>query len=269
MVVNGAEVKMAEINFLCVRKDVRTKKLAPMLIKEITRRVNLQDIWQAIYTTGITIPTPFAQPQYWHRNLNPQKLVDVGFSYCPSGTTNAQFTRMHRLPKETTLNLRPMKESDAGKVCDLINDHMRQMYKVHITFDEEEIKHFFLPKEDVVYSYLVEADKGEITDFTSFYVLKSSILGDLKYNVLNSCYNFYTVAQGHNNAERFKTLVKDALILCKHTFNYDVYNMTEVMQNSLVTDQLLFKPGDGILSHYIYNWRQRSIEANQVGITLV
>jgi len=34
-------MKMAEINYLCVHKQLRQKKLAPVMIKEITRRVNL------------------------------------------------------------------------------------------------------------------------------------------------------------------------------------------------------------------------------------
>ena len=37
---------MVEINFLCVHKKLRTKRLAPVLIKEITRRVNLEGVWQ-------------------------------------------------------------------------------------------------------------------------------------------------------------------------------------------------------------------------------
>lgn len=37
---------MVEINFLCVHKKLRSKRLAPVLIKEITRRVNICDIWQ-------------------------------------------------------------------------------------------------------------------------------------------------------------------------------------------------------------------------------
>lgn len=36
---------MAEINFLCVHKQLRSHRLAPVLIKEITRRVNICDIW--------------------------------------------------------------------------------------------------------------------------------------------------------------------------------------------------------------------------------
>ena len=47
--VNGTLVSMAEINFLCVHKKLRSKRLAPVLIKEVTRRINRLDIWQAVY----------------------------------------------------------------------------------------------------------------------------------------------------------------------------------------------------------------------------
>ena len=43
--VDGKKVKMAEINFLCVYKKLRDKRLAPVLIKEVTRRVNMRKIW--------------------------------------------------------------------------------------------------------------------------------------------------------------------------------------------------------------------------------
>lgn len=45
MIVNGIEVMMAEVNFLCVHKKLRKLRLAPVLIKEVTRRINLCDIW--------------------------------------------------------------------------------------------------------------------------------------------------------------------------------------------------------------------------------
>ena len=56
--VHDALKKMVEINFLCVHKKLRSKRLAPVLIKEITRRVNCQGIFQAVYTAGVVLPTP-------------------------------------------------------------------------------------------------------------------------------------------------------------------------------------------------------------------
>ncbi|KAG2464939.1 NMT2 tetradecanoyltransferase, partial [Polypterus senegalus] len=50
--------KMVEINFLCVHKKLRSKRVAPVLIREITRRVNLEGIFQAVYTAGVVLPKP-------------------------------------------------------------------------------------------------------------------------------------------------------------------------------------------------------------------
>ena len=51
MRVRGRSIHMAEINFLCVHKKLRDKRLAPVLIKEVTRRINRRDIWQAAYVS--------------------------------------------------------------------------------------------------------------------------------------------------------------------------------------------------------------------------
>jgi glycylpeptide N-tetradecanoyltransferase len=61
------ELETVEINFLCVHKQLRSKRLAPLLIQEITRRVNVENIWQAVYTAGILIPKPFSVTRYYHR----------------------------------------------------------------------------------------------------------------------------------------------------------------------------------------------------------
>jgi len=58
--------KMVEINFLCVHKKLRSKRVAPVLIREITRRVNLKGIFQAVYTAGVVLPKPIATCRYMH-----------------------------------------------------------------------------------------------------------------------------------------------------------------------------------------------------------
>ena len=51
---------MVEINFLCVHKRLRNKRVAPVLIKEITRRVHCEGLFQAVYTAGVLLPKPVA-----------------------------------------------------------------------------------------------------------------------------------------------------------------------------------------------------------------
>lgn len=56
--------KMVEINFLCVHKKLRSKRVAPVLIREITRRVNQTSIFQAVYTAGVVLPKPIGTCRY-------------------------------------------------------------------------------------------------------------------------------------------------------------------------------------------------------------
>jgi len=63
------EIKMAEINFLCVHKKLREKRLAPVLIMEVTRRVNLEGIWQAVYTAGRLLPKPVASCRLFKKKI--------------------------------------------------------------------------------------------------------------------------------------------------------------------------------------------------------
>lgn len=56
--------RMVEINFLCVHKKLRSKRVAPVLIREITRRVNLEGIFQAVYTAGVVLPKPVSTCRY-------------------------------------------------------------------------------------------------------------------------------------------------------------------------------------------------------------
>ena len=46
--VHDVVMEVAEVNFLCVHKKLRSKRLAPVLIKEITRRVNHTGVFQAV-----------------------------------------------------------------------------------------------------------------------------------------------------------------------------------------------------------------------------
>ena len=104
---------------------------------------------------------------------------------------------------------------------------------------------------------LVENEAGEVTDFISFYTLNSSILQHVEFNKLYAAYAFYNFTNSQD-PERLKKLMKDALIVAKKN-DYDVFNMTEVLKHKWVTNELMFKPGDGLLAHYLYNWRIKQI----------
>lgn len=78
---------VCNVNFLCVHTKLRKKRLAPVLIKEMVRRMNLMDVWHAVYSSEEAFPMPFSQSQTFLRTLNPKKLVDTGFTSCPNTIT--------------------------------------------------------------------------------------------------------------------------------------------------------------------------------------
>jgi glycylpeptide N-tetradecanoyltransferase len=97
--VCGEKLKTVEINFLCVLKQLRSKRMAPVLISEITRRVHLHGIFQAVYTAGVVIPKPVGTCRYWHRSLNPKKLIEVKFSHLNQRMTLARTIKLYKLPE--------------------------------------------------------------------------------------------------------------------------------------------------------------------------
>ena len=86
-----------EINFLCVHKKLRSKRLAPVLIKEVTRQCHLTGIFQAIYTGGTVIPTPVS---------------------CARSVLSRPGTGFHRILKRATLLRKPYRAERFNALID-------------------------------------------------------------------------------------------------------------------------------------------------------
>lgn len=259
------EVDVVEINFLCVHKKLRSKRLAPVLIKEVTRRVNLTGVFQAVYTAGSVLPVPVSSARYHHRNLNPKKLVRVGFSRLGQRMTMARMQKLYKLPDKPVLNLRPMERKDVAGVHKLLNGYLAK-FELKILFTEEEIAHWLLPRPNVVNSYVIsKKDGGEetVTDLVSFYHLPSSILHH--DDTLYAAYSFYNVA----TSVPLVDLMKDALILARTNGKTDVFNALNLMDNDEFLEELKFGLGDGNLQYYIYNWACPDMPPQKNGIVLL
>ncbi|RMD43882.1 hypothetical protein DV735_g1207, partial [Chaetothyriales sp. CBS 134920] len=261
---------VVEINFLCVHKKLRSKRLTPVLIKEITRRCHLTGIYQAIYTAGVILPTPVGSCRYFHRSLNWLKLYQVGFSPLPPHSTEKRMIQRNRLPDETSLpGWRAVKPSDIDAVHDLLDRYLKRMQLAQ-EFTREEIEHWFFnkhtnPDEQVVWAFVVEQE-GKITDFASFYGLESSVLGDASklYDKIKAAYLFYYASETaftDNEKElksRLQAVIGDLLIEGKKA-GCDVFNALTLQDNPYFLEELKFGPGDGYLHYYLYNWRTAPI----------
>jgi glycylpeptide N-tetradecanoyltransferase len=153
---------VSEINFLVVHKKLRGKRLAPVLIKEITRRSNRNDIWQGLYTAGVVLPTPISTCRYYHRALDWKKLCEIGFSALPPGSTEKQQLRRFALPDKGSMKgWREMRLEDIDQVLPLLTRYLKK-FEMAPTFTLEEFEHWFVSatkdrEQRVVWAYVVEA----------------------------------------------------------------------------------------------------------------
>lgn len=225
---------------MCIHKKMRSKRLAPVLIKEVTRRCHEKGIFQAIYTGGVFLPTPVSRCQcalpgfnarvcgahgdvgrYFHRNLNPPKLIATGFSAQPRGVSMARLNRMYSRPATTELSgWREMVEDDLPAVAKLTRRYLAR-FELAQVMDDEEIRHAFLNgrgtgeasegrrEGQVVWTFVVEVSGGDvvqvsglwsprfqnpatslITDVVSFSFLPSTAMRTTPHQTLEAAYLF-------------------------------------------------------------------------------
>jgi len=272
----------SEVNFLCVHKKLRHKRLAPVLIKEITRLCNLKGVFQALYTAGVLLPTPVSTCRYQHRCLNVRKLVDVNFTHVPSNMTLARMIRLNKVadrPRLLDAGLREMEERDVTQVADLFSRYMRR-FGMSPVFTHKDVRHHFLSGRgtgpaggdswkaardgQVVWTYVVEnPETHKITDYFSFYLLPSTIMASEKHNLLRAGYLYYYAtdvaflpgAEADGRLKRrLEDIIGDALVVA-HATAFDVFNGLTLMDNVQFLNGLKFGLGDGMLNYYLYNWR--------------
>ena len=262
--VYAKEVDMVEINFLCVHKKLRAKRVAPVLIREITRRVNIEGIFQAAYTAGVVLPRPVGTCRYWHRSLNPKKLIDVKFSHLKRNMTMQRTIKLYKLPEQPRIaGLRPLTEADIPSGHALLMNYLAG-FDLSPLFTVEDFRHWFLPVDDVVVTFVTTDEvTGEVDNLLSFYQLPSTVVEHPRYKSLKAAYSFYNVAKKNSITD----LVHDALVIARND-NYDVFNALNLMDNSTFLEDLKFGIGDGNLNYYLYNWKCPSVEAGKIGLVL-
>ena len=254
MAINANIIKFASVDFLCVHKKLRSRRLTPVLIKEITRRINLKDVWQAVYTGAKQLPGPLLQCRYWHRALDTKKLVEIGFLGRPKDTKLTTMIKMNRLPPPSVY-LRPMVVGDCQIVTDILNASQSR-WPVHRVWTCDEVAAGLLPRPGVFGSWV---NTGPVvTDFASYYVVPSSTANPT-HPEFTSAYAYYCVS----GALGVGDLLNHLMSVCK----CDVFTTLNSMDYDETTlHSLKFKQGTGKLNYYMYNYQA---VAETIGLVLL
>jgi glycylpeptide N-tetradecanoyltransferase len=239
MRVEGCRRDLVEITFLCVSKRLRDKRLAPLLIREVTRRSVCRGIHQAIYTAEHELPYPVASTYYWHRLLNVPNLIKSGFY--ETDRPNARMfevrgtSALHRATEDDAQDILNILKAEEGslRLCRSVDeDYVQRLLR---------LPHVFTGEGKFVCLYEVGYKQNGGSSNRQGYVL-------------------HAVGQG---------ALQDATILAKNA-GFDVLNCLDAPFTDDELREHKFLRGVGALHYYLYNWKlDRPLKNSELGFVLL
>ena len=100
-------MNIAQVDFMCVHKNLRNKKMAPILIKEITRRLQLEGLQSAIYTGTKELSKPLSYSAYYVRYLNLENLFKNNYILLNDEKEIENFRRKYKFSSDDLLKWIP------------------------------------------------------------------------------------------------------------------------------------------------------------------
>ncbi|XP_028332474.1 glycylpeptide N-tetradecanoyltransferase 2-like [Gouania willdenowi] len=255
--------QVVQVRFLCVHRKLRLKRMTPVLIRELTRRVNLQGLRQAVYAAGVVVPTPLSSCRQWHRPLNVRKLMEVNYPGLKENMNLQRTLKFLRLPQTTKIpGMRPMTHEDSPRVLSLLQKSLSRFH-LRPVLSLQDVQHWLVPRESVIDSYVIEGDDGELTDVVSFYRVSFKVLNHPFHSTLRAAHLFYIASAATDQAD----LVEDSLVLAKAK-GLDVVTALDVMDNNSFLEKVKFSISPIGVHYYLYNWMCPTMKPDKVGLLL-
>ena len=240
--IDDKVMKMAQINYLCVHESYRNYGFAPILIDEIKRRIALKNIWQAVYTAHINIPTPISKSCYWHRFLDVKHLIKTKFHQ--ASHTRERYHEVHGPCKYTW---KKMTNQDIPKVIRILQEY-NEKFKITPVINEEFVKKRLLP----IHSYISDETDG----FISFYDIPCERADGS--DVVKQVYRYFMVGDVYN----------DAFLIAKN-LGYHVFNSAEAGVSTELLEKMKFVKGTGYVYYYLFNWNlNEPIKPEEINLIL-
>nr|CAD7407252.1 unnamed protein product [Timema poppensis] len=230
-------------------------------------------------------------PRYWHRSLNPKKLIEVKFSHLSRNMTLQRTLKLYKLPEKTkTPGFRKLTENDLPRAHKLVAGWAGNAVQVG---DSTTLLRLLTSKPNwkrplgrprakfnnsFIFQFLERFDLAPIfteEEFRHWFLPQSGIVdcftvdSGTELTDLVSYYTLPSTVMHHPTHKMLKAaysfynvstktgwldLMSDALVSAKNN-GFDVFNALDLMENKEFLEELKFGIGDGNLQYYLYNWR--------------
>lgn len=261
LISSGVLIKSVQVNFLCIRKEYRTKRLAPLLISELTRRAYQHGIFQALFTGSTKLAEPLSTACYYHKLLNCGKLFRCGFAGPDVMHPFLKAQQPDKAPPFNTKETIELLKIDLDNVNKVYESYQVESSKLAIfaSFSLDEFMHWMLPKENVLYSFC----SRDCKDFGAFYSISTSIKDSEEE--IKTAYIFYHFA----STEEKSTRLMKALINKAAELNFDIVNCLNIMKAKTALSECDMLEGDGVLHYYLFNWKRAKVDPSEIGIPML
>lgn len=259
--VNRHKLDMGEVDLMCIHPKLRSKRLCTVLIKELTRRYQLNGYNSATYTSYRHVAKPLCTVNNYHRAINLKILLESEFTKVQNVSLK-DLKKAYRLPEEPACGASKfvkMEEKHVEEAYEVLNEYMDK-YNYHPIYSDEEFKHTFFDNK-VVTSFVVLDDEGHVTDFSSYYLQPNRVCNSKqeKHPYIRVGYLFYYTSL----VETPYRMVKDTLIMAKRN-GIDVIDAYNVMENEDLLKELMFEQGRSKSYYYVYNRYYDAMNNDQV-----
>ncbi|KAM0681596.1 hypothetical protein GINT2_000109 [Glugoides intestinalis] len=224
--------RLVSANFLCLSKEYRNRNFTPLLIREITRIANLNEIFQAIFTAEKELGFSICKAIYYHYPMNATRLL------------KAEFIDSVNDVKPILTCREGTKLVNDPSVFNEIYDKMISKFALHEKFSPDTFRHVFIGMPNVFYSLYNEST----SEFASFYLVDTKCLSSDM--LIKRAYLYYWAGTPQ--------IIQDAIAI-SNKLGADMFDAVDIADNITVLKRNRFVEGTGTLRYHIYNIKEETI----------
>ena len=253
-------IQTFQVSLLCTHRRLRKKKLAHVLMKEMFNRLNdFGYVNGLIFNLNYSFTnTPLVKPFNWLcRPLNIEKLSYKILKDATQEQINS-LSKIYSIRPTNDLSLiRLLDNRDISIVMQLYNDDNKK-YQLTQVFNRNEFEYQYLPKPDVVESFVITNSHGVIKDFVSFY----TVLTDDGYKYGYLLYFTY------KTPELSLIIMKNILFIAQQ-MGVDMFFVADNMYlGNILKNGLRFKETGTRCNYTIFNYDSNGVDPNNCGLVL-
>lgn len=250
----GKEVlTVAEVNFLCVHRKLKKKRMAPILMRSIINVLALHKIKYAVWDTSTCLTQPLVSQRVYNRIIDVLQLMDKEFIQFDDNVNADSILNTVHIPKKVTGTFVKMEEEHLTGALKVLNTQFDQ-YTYHPVFSQEEFKYLFYDN-PIVSSFVLLNTEGQVVDMASYYNVDQATHEGTTVKTANLFY--YTAL----TTTRFQQ-VRNLLIKARDA-GFELFTASDVADDNAI-DELGFEKTDNIVHSFVGNWKSPPMKLNQV-----